>query len=235
MQKKSIARSGTCQGEVHRAGRPITVLTLQERRVVTLLRTGCCDGLAANVPHLDCAGISEELARLACNVRAAELNVFSPQSRFVSDDELAILSWLSMLQRPSQTSRWRMANPFQESLCRFAQALLRDEGRLPARSMLAEARLERLDCFQIELLPVDADRASGRHEPGRDMPGHDMQGAAARAIALVEQHRFATASQFRALGISSQKLSRLCRRGYVERVSLGLYKKPGAMDAMLAS
>lgn len=232
MRKETMVRPGGGSIAVRRGERPITLLALQERRVVVLLRGACHEGLdgivrAEGTPP---PSFSSSLARLAENVRDCALILFGPQSRFVSDDELAILSWLSMLQRPSQSARWRMANPLQEALRAFAEALLREDRRLPARSMLADARLEREDCFHIELEPESPQAGSRR---ARTMPG--TESAAARAVALVERRRFATASQFRALGISTQKLSRLCRRGYIERVSLGLYKKPGANDVMLTS
>lgn len=228
MHQQTIERAGACAIAARRVGRPITVLTLQERRVIVLLREACQgEPKAASQAAGDLAC---SLARLAGAMRDSGLILFGPRSRFVSDDELAILSWLSMLQRPSQSARWRMANPLQQALNAFAEALLGMERRLPARSMLADARLERQDCFPIELRSDVLLEASSTN---RVQP--DAESAAARAVALVERHRFATASQFRELGISTQKLSRLCRRGYVERVSVGLYKKPGAAEAMFAS
>ncbi|MEE4454640.1 type IV toxin-antitoxin system AbiEi family antitoxin domain-containing protein [Novosphingobium resinovorum] len=233
MQKHSTTRTGMWVGATgsRRAGRPITVLTSLERRVLALLREADAGDAHefAGTPDMDFS-LCETLARLAQNVRDNGLIVFGMQSRFVSDDEFAILSWLSMLQRPSQSGRWRMANPLQETLRKLAQGLLRGERRLPARSMLADARLEREDCLHVEFLPENTRKAKSR----AGATNH-AQGAAASAVALVERHRFVTASQFRESGISTQKLSRLCSRGYVERVSLGLYKKPGATDAMLAS
>lgn len=238
MQKQTtIVRPVTCSPvasspvtspvAARRAGRPLTVLTLQERRVIALLRSACADDAFAQAREdRGSEAILEALEGLATQVLDNDLVVFTPQSRFVSEDELAILSWLSMLQRPSQSADWRMANPFQQALRAFADRLLREERRLPARSMLAEARIERDDCFRIEL----------RSDPAPDtVPDAGAESAEAKALALVEHRRFATTSQFRALGISTQKLSRLCRRGYVERVALGLYKKPGSSAAIAAS
>ncbi|WP_232492319.1 type IV toxin-antitoxin system AbiEi family antitoxin domain-containing protein [Novosphingobium kaempferiae] len=223
MQKQTIDGSGACSIAARRAGRPLSVLTVLERRVVALLRT------AGDVQHglgsvqSPLRGILE---RLADEVEINGLVVFGEQSRFVSDDEIAILSWLSMLQRPSQSAHLHMANPFQQALRALADALLDEDRRLPARSILAEDRIAREGCFRMEFQPDTA---------ADPVPDAGAESAEARALALVERCRFATASQFRALGISTQKLSRLCRRGYVERVALGLYKKPGASGAMLAS
>lgn len=223
MQKQTIDRPGAGSIAARRAGRPIGVLTLLERRVVTLLRTACGAQCGLGVVQSPLRGILE---RLAVEVEINDLVVFGEQSRFVSDDEIAILGWLSMLQRPSQSAHLRMANRFQQALRALADQLLQEERRLPARSILAEDRIARDGCFRMEF------QADNVIDP---VPDAGAESAEARALALVERCRFATASQFRALGISTQKLSRLCRRGYVERVALGLYKKPGASGAMLAS
>jgi hypothetical protein len=156
---------------------------------------------------------------LAAEVRANALIVFAERSIYVSDDEVAILRWLSMLQRPSQSAQLHMANPFQHALKGCADALAHHDRRLPARSVLADACIERGGCFGIA-------PKSGAVE--RQIPAAMIDSPEARALALVEGSRFATTSQFKALGISTQKLSRLCRRGYVERVAKGLYKKPAA-------
>lgn len=227
MQKQTIDgsgdRPGTCSIAARRAGRPLSVLTLLERRVVALLRTACDAQCALRVVQ---SPLRRILERLAVEVETNDLVVFREQSRFVSDDEIAILSWLSMLQRPSQSVHLHMANPFQQALRAFADQLLQEERRLPGRSLLADDRIEREDCFRMEF------QSDMTLEP---VPDASAESAEARALALVDRCRFATAAQFRALGISTQKLSRLCRRGYVERVALGLYRKPGASGAMLAS
>lgn len=228
MQKQTIDQLSPCPIAMRRGGRPFALLTVQERRVVTLVRSAYATA-GPDLRFLGGAvsdGLCAILERLALAIHGNGIVVFGPKSQFVSDDELAILSWLSMLQRPSQSAQWHMANPFQQALRCFADRLVREERRLPARSILAEGRIEHNDCFRIELLP-DAVRDT--------VLDAGAKGVEARAIALVERYRFATASQFRAIGISTQKLSRLCRRGYVERVALGLYKKPDASGAMLAS
>ncbi|HUD90037.1 type IV toxin-antitoxin system AbiEi family antitoxin domain-containing protein [Sphingobium sp.] len=214
MQQQAVGRPGEGSSGMSCARRLFSVLTIQERRVITLLRAYCAGVGAGEVPVL----VHRAFATLAAEVRANALVVFAVRSIYVSDDEVAILRWLSMLQRPSQSAQLRMANPFQNALKSCADALAEDGGRLPPRSVLADACIERDGCFGIAL------RADGLE---REIPTVSADSPEARALALVEGRKFATASQFRALGISTQKLSRLCQRGYVERVATGLYKKPG--------
>lgn len=221
---QTIDRPGACSIAARRAGCSITVLTLQERRVMALLRMAFAN--EADRPASMGGELSRVLARLVAEVRENGLSVFEARSRFVSDDELAILSWLSMLQRPSQSGQWLMANTFQEALRGLADALLREESRLPARSILSDARLGHKGCFRIELRP---ETTVGKR------PYAAPRTVDAKVLMLVERHHFVTASQFRALGISSQQISRLYRSGQIERVSLGLYKKPERAGSMHAS
>jgi hypothetical protein len=233
MQKHTVVRPGGGSNTARCARRLSSVLTAQERKVIAMLRKSCVvdaadgspdDGDGGGASH----GTHRAFVRLAAEIRMHRLTVFGERSIYVSDDELAILRWLSMLQRPSQSAHLRMANPFQHALKGCAEELVRgDERRLPARSVLADACVEREDCFRITLLGGPTDAAPEASSAPTDSPE-------AKVLALVDAQKFATASQFRALGISTQKLSRLCRRGYVERVALGLYKKVGGSAPALA-
>jgi hypothetical protein len=202
----------------------LNTLTVQERRILLWSR-------AAYGKRRDCRLAAPDryarvMAQLAAQIDRFSLTVFGVESQFASEDELAMLSWLSMLQRPSQSAELKLSNPLQQCLRDLAGLLLQDGRRLPARPMTSEAMLKRMDCLGIATHCDEAESAD---------PSQPTSDDAAVVIALVKELRLATTSQFRALGISSQKLSRLCRKGYIERVSHGLYstvdKRPSAVTS----
>lgn len=227
MPRPLIAQPATIASTTPAARCTFAVLAAQERRAIMLLRQICN---AQTQRDIDGINVTDELLltlkRVAKEVRKNEVCVFAPRSAFASEDEVAILSWLSSLQRPSQSGQWHMANAFQQALKAWAELLLLEERKLPARSMKAHATLERSGCFQItlrrDLRPAKAKMPSAKTQNGE-------------VSAFLDRHRFATTLQFRAIGVSSQTLSRLCQRGYIERVSLGVYKKPEHLGARLAS
>lgn len=169
-------------------------------------------------------------AELAQEARRNRLVLFIPSSAFVSEDELAILSRLILLQRPTRSGSWRLANPFQQALKRCADELAREGRRLPARPALTEAYIDRGGCFRIEILASPAPAASYSAPPpkpkwdGRQEP--DAGSLKARALAMVRSQETVSTAQFTAIGISRQYLSLLGKWGYVEKAGHGRYRFP---------
>jgi hypothetical protein len=222
---------------IQRTRKLFSILAAQERRVIACLRVILTPEnqrreadrrFHAALPE----GTRAAFVQLAAETRANDLVVFAPHSAFVSEDELAILSRLILLQRPTQSGQWRAANPFQKALKRCAAALEEEGRRLLPRVGLCDAYADRGGCFRIELTAHDAPSSihppprrgsqyvwNGRHEP---RPGT----LKARALSIVREHRIARTSQFNAVGISNQYLSLLCKRGYVEKAGHGFYRLP---------
>lgn len=223
-----------------------SALTAQERRVVKILRIALLpdderEGADRTFLALLAGPLRAAFAELAQEARRNRLVLFIPSSAFVSEDELAILSRLILLQRPTRSGSWRLANPFQQALKRCADELGREGRRLPARPALTEAYIDRGGCFRIEILasPAPAAPAASYSAPppkpkwdGRQEP--EAGSLKARALAMVRSQETVSTAQFTAIGISRQYLSLLGKWGYVEKAGHGRYRFPshlGKKDA----
>ncbi len=218
---------------------PINSLAFRERRVIVMLRAfqapagHAGDGERRVFANLR-PSIRDAFGELARQAKINDLVIFKPGSPFVSIDEITIVHRLSMLQRPSQSSHWKMVNDFQHSLKRCADELSDDPRRLPARPLPAHANCSQADCFSIEFeddAPAAEVRGQGR-QPNRSPQLWDGKrepeagSLQAIAVQIVRSQPLTRAAQFLGVGITHQYLSTLHKQGYVERAGHGVYRYP---------
>lgn len=204
----------------------MTTLTLAEKRLVGMLRAAGAGVLSDELPQVLRAALTE----VAVKARAADLILLQPREGFVGPDELAILSRLILLQRPSRIRGCVLMTELQIALRVCAEALLEQGQRLPARTAMAHAHRDRdrggslrLEGAVAMTFTPSTTSATWKWN-GRDEP--PVGSLRARALALVRARETVSASEFIKVGISRQYLSELRKGGYVERVGHGRYRLP---------
>lgn len=128
--------SGRSRPSIGQGLKQLGSLAFQERRVILLLRAMAApgDAPAGSERHASPQpALREGFELLAREAIANGLSIFAPGSAFVNDDELAILSRLTLFQRPSQSGEWELANDFQKALKTCADELENEGRRLPPR------------------------------------------------------------------------------------------------------
>lgn len=215
----SLAVVGRCRN-------PMAFLTAKERQVIMSLRL-MMPGIEPPVKmprHIfgdrNCP-IRQIFGEIAAQAAAHGLDIFSPASLFVSEDEMAFISRLSQLQRPSQSAFWTINGPFMAQLQKCAPLLEARLGRLAPRTALAEALHGRAECFDV------ADQSEANIADGQrrlSAQGCRRLLLRSRALEAARREPVVRTAQFGALGISRQLLGALCKSGYLERVSHGHYR-----------
>jgi hypothetical protein len=220
----------------------MAMLTSQERKVVMSLRiAGSPDEPFPAGDKQFYAALPDALraafVALAREARAERLIAFAPGSAFVSGDELAIVGRLILLQRPSVSRNWQPVSSFQHALKECADELCRHGRRLPVRTALAEANLDRGSRFhfaQVNPLPVheadDGEAASPAPRAGSDSlrPRGMLK---ARAIAMVRAQGRVPLAQLTAAGISRRYARLLCKRGFLQKIDENFFVLRTAITA----
>ncbi|MPS69762.1 MAG: hypothetical protein E2586_14855 [Novosphingobium sp.] len=230
--------SGRSRPSIGQGLKQLGSLAFQERRVILLLRAMAApgDAPAGSERHASPQpALREGFELLAREAIANGLSIFAPGSAFVNDDELAILSRLTLFQRPSQSGEWELANDFQKALKTCADELENEGRRLPPRPPLLEDYTDRHACFRIRYVDRALSAKSRGDLPVRRQPLWDGQREPepgtlrARALEIVRRNPISTTAQFLAVGITHQYLSTLGKQGYVEKIGHGVYRYPSRL------
>ncbi|TZG27141.1 type IV toxin-antitoxin system AbiEi family antitoxin domain-containing protein [Sphingomonas montanisoli] len=196
------------------ARRAITELHHNERRTLVLLRGGAVGEAEALI-------VAFQSLRRACADH--DVVVSHPGMRQASSDEVALLGWLSKLQRKYSILPGTVPDTLVTYLGECAARLRDSDIRLPQRG-LGSGHAPASARGAAESLPVWTITRS------RPSPSD----ARTRARSVIGDRDVVSASDFVASGISRQCLSNWCRDGLLERVSTGWYRARPALAAALS-
>lgn len=195
------------------SARALSRRNIHEKQVIALLRGGTC--ALRHRPD-----VSKAFDRLASMARLCGLTIFPPDSRFVSDGEVELLSNLAAAQRLTGRPSITMDDRGLATL-------------LPCSALLCEMGIR---------LPVAALQTAASPPIGRQLAlsarDHAANGMVrARALSFVRTCAVASTDDFARIGVSRQSVSRLCRDGLIQRIRHGWYRAapPGESVTSLQS
>lgn len=154
---------------------------------------------------------------VADQLAETQLTIWHPNSMFLSQDEILLLTSLAAMQRRGlRAFRCALDTGLMEVLRKCAAALAEAGVRIPIKAF---ARLDMI--AQLERQSIEVPRSIAH--PRNFALGIDDGSIGATVLAMLHERNLISTREFEAAGISRQYLSLLCKKGYLRRVRHGWY------------